>query len=309
MGKSSGSKITKISDIKVRSRKGKIPFSVGYLADTLLKIGISDDVAFEHANAISLEIVKNHAKREITSDEVFQIAIEWYKAFDESLAERVRIISKDYRELRPIIILLGGVTGIGKSTLATQLAKRLDIRSIMGTDLIREVMRLVISVDLMPTLHSSSYIAFKEIENRTLPSLSPTILGFEEQARKVVTGVEAVITQAIKDNDIMIIEGVHLMPGILRSMLVSSANVIQLQLYLEDEQEHMSRLIRREKAAIRSTAYSKYFSEIREIQDYLVSLSKKFKIPRIEVSDDEAAVVDIINEIWQELQKRELNVY
>ena len=53
----------------------------------------------------------------------------------------------------PLVILIGGTTGVGKSTIATQLAARLGIVRVVATDAIREVMRSMLSSELMPTLH------------------------------------------------------------------------------------------------------------------------------------------------------------
>ena len=45
----------------------------------------------------------------------------------------------------PLVILIGGATGVGKSTIATQLAARLGIVRVVATDAIREVMRAMLS--------------------------------------------------------------------------------------------------------------------------------------------------------------------
>ena len=45
----------------------------------------------------------------------------------------------------PLVILIGGATGVGKSTIATQLAARLGIVRVVATDAIREVMRAMFS--------------------------------------------------------------------------------------------------------------------------------------------------------------------
>ncbi|HEY5720115.1 MAG TPA: 2-phosphoglycerate kinase, partial [Gammaproteobacteria bacterium] len=45
------------------------------------------------------------------------------------------------RSDRPLILLIGGINGVGKSTLAAELAHRLDIVRTQSTDMLREVMR------------------------------------------------------------------------------------------------------------------------------------------------------------------------
>ncbi len=56
-------------------------------------------------------------------------------------------------------MLIGGATGVGKSTIATQLAARLGVVRVVASDAIREVMRAMFSRELMPSLHTSSFDA------------------------------------------------------------------------------------------------------------------------------------------------------
>jgi 2-phosphoglycerate kinase len=293
------SEITKTSTVRVVTNRGNIPFSIGYLASTLLVIGIPQDRAYRDAYSISL-IVNETQQSEFTSDEIMQLTVDWYRENDERLANRVDIIRQDLEPIKPLIILFGGVTGIGKSTIAQLFAKRMGIKSIMGTDLIREVLRVTISSpDLMPTLHTSSYIAYSKLDTTFLPALSKPIVGFEEQARSVIVGVEAAIEQALKDNEMLIIEGVHLIPGLIRRKMMKNRGTIAFQLVLEDEESHHSRLHRREsKLKHRGTNYSKFFEEIREIQSYLIEQAKNNHIPIIEVDNDEKALLKIINTVW-----------
>lgn len=284
--------------VKVQTTGGDIPFSVGYLSDALLSIGLPQEQAYHDAYSISL-IVAAQGNNLLTSEEIMRITANWYEGKDPALSERILIMFNDFEELKPMVILLGGVTGIGKSTLSQLLGSRMKIKSLMGTDLIREVMRVTISPDLMPSLHTSSYIAYKKLDTSFLPALSSPIVGFEEQARSVVVGVEAAIEQAIDDNEILIIEGVHLVPGLIKRKILKKEAVIEFQLVLKDEETHRSRLTRREsKKTDRATQYSKHFEEIREIQEYLTEQADLNKVKIIDVDDDEQALQDMINHIW-----------
>jgi len=270
------------------------------LANHLLKLGITETEAFDHARMIIIEIQKNY-KKEILGSEVYEVVKKWYKSKGSDLASRINIISNDFREVTPLIILLGGVTGVGKSTIAKILGRRLGVRTILGTDLIREVMRSVLSEKLMPTLHQSSYTAYRKSENIFLPAISPVILGYEEQARKVLTGVEATITQAIKSKEFVILEGVHLLPSAIHTKIMVDKIVIPFQLYLEDKAVHLSRLKKREATSTTRTNYSKNFKEIREIHTYLNENALQQGVTLVEASKDESAVISIINKVWDVL--------
>ena len=59
----------------------------------------------------------------------------------------------------PVILLVGGATGTGKSTVATEAAHRLGITRVTSTDFIRQTMRAFFSKEFMPSVHYSSFEA------------------------------------------------------------------------------------------------------------------------------------------------------
>ena len=77
--------------------------------------------------------------------------------------ERYATNWQKWREIKsldiPLVIMIGGATGVGKSTIATQLAVRLGIVRVVATDAIREVMRALFTSELMPTRYASSFEA------------------------------------------------------------------------------------------------------------------------------------------------------
>ena len=58
---------------------------------------------------------------------------------------------------RPLVVLIGGATGVGKSTIATELAARLGITRVSSTDFIRQILRSVVSEAIAPELSRSSF--------------------------------------------------------------------------------------------------------------------------------------------------------
>ena len=66
----------------------------------------------------------------------------------------------------PIIVLIGGSTGTGKSTVAAEVAHRLGITRVASTDFIRQTMRAFFSREFMPTIHYSSFEAGEALDAR-----------------------------------------------------------------------------------------------------------------------------------------------
>src|SRR5213592_2428071 len=105
-----------------------LPFSKGLMARALIAAGLSADRAYELALAVEADLVARD--REATTMERLQeVAVETLGQEDGHAAmQRLRRYRDVYELDRPIILLVGGATGTGKSTVATDVAYRLGDR-------------------------------------------------------------------------------------------------------------------------------------------------------------------------------------
>jgi 2-phosphoglycerate kinase len=95
---------------------------------------------------------------------------------------RLRQLDALARHEDPLLLLIGGATGTGKSTIATEAAHRLGITRVTSTDFIRQTMRTFFSKDFMPSVHYSSFeaqLALTRAEEEE--SGDAAILGFLDQ--------------------------------------------------------------------------------------------------------------------------------
>ncbi len=287
--------------LRIKSMKDKYEyFSKGILAESLFSIGMNTNQAQEIANQVAERVSTLNETQ--TKKKLVQIITSAIEKVDKSFAERY-VVFKGNLEYKPIIVLLAGVPGIGKSSLAVNLSERLEITNIIGTDMIREILRQTISSKLIPEIHCSSYEAYKYLKSTLNPILRKSIVGYEEQSRHIIVGVEAAIQSALYSRENTIIEGVHLAPNLLNPDVLKEAHVILILLYLEDEEEH-SRRIKSRGSKIEKRGANRYieaFSEIRNIQTYLVEEATKAKIPMIETSDSSKAISKMMDTIWERI--------
>ena len=128
---------------------------------------------------------------------------------------------RDLQELDlPVILLVGGGTGTGKSTVATEVAYRLGITRVTSTDFVRQTMRAFFSKEFMPSIHYSSFeagLGLTKAEEEE--SGDAALLGFLDQTRNVLTGVEAALQRALDEGWSMVLEGIHLVPGMITTEL------------------------------------------------------------------------------------------
>lgn len=203
--------------------------------------------------------------------------------------------------MKPYVILIGSASGIGKSTIASEISKKLQIKYLIESDFIREIVRGIIGEDYAPALHHSSYNAYSTLRNQSNYDSNEKLIeaGFEEHASFVIPAIENVIKRSIKDNDSIIIEGVHLIPGLINTeQFVNDANVYFFILTI-DKEEHQKRFIKRAIEIKRGGKQLDYFEENRIINDTLIKNANSLNVPVIDNTNMDKAVGKIMQYIHE----------
>jgi 2-phosphoglycerate kinase len=197
--------------VEEESGEPRMPFSKGILAQSLMGIGLSPEKAYRLARELEA-LLHREGRRVIRRTElrerVYQALL---KEAGEEMARRYLLLRRLRRSARPVHILIGGVTGVGKSVLASALAYRLGITHIVPSDAVREVFRATLSKDLLPTLHQSTFEAWKAL----LPEISleeesheeRVMRGFLDQVMKVAVGLRAIQERSALEGTSIVLEG------------------------------------------------------------------------------------------------------
>lgn len=282
-----------------------MPFSKGILVQSLLAAGVAPDVARKIVR-ITLRDLRGEEDR-VIRQRVIREKVETLLLSEvgPDVSARYRLLRVIRHPPRPIIVLLGGVSGTGKSFLASELAYRLAISRVVSTDSIREVMRAMVSPALLPTLHASTFSAWEalippEQPMPERPSKELLMNGFREQVQQVSVGLDAIVNRSIEESASLVLEGVHLVPGYLRASEDTRAIVIPMLVTLPSESEHRAHFEHRDQQTAASRPlhhYMRYFSEIREMQEELQQLAEDQGVALLDgLTLDESAdqAVDVI---------------
>jgi 2-phosphoglycerate kinase len=209
------------------------------------------------------------------------------------------------------VVLIGGATGVGTSTLAADVARRLNIQSVIGTDAIREVLRHVVGPDLLPMLHKSSYEITSEDIRIPVDDGETVLFGYRTQASQVSVGVEAIVERGLKEGTNLVLEGVHLAPEIILNRYKDHPNVCSLIVYLSDEEAHRARFhVRAIGTAMRRPAeeYIAHMKEIRQIHDYILESARRsgtYAVENLSIeTTSDAAVAFIMERVYEIAEKR-----
>lgn len=276
------------------------PWSKGLMARALAATGLTPTRAYELAVRADAALMGSGAS-ELDLDLFAEMAAD---VLGESEARRTmrrlrRLQALQHLEL-PVVLLVGGATGTGKSTIATEAAHRLGITRVTSTDFIRQTMRAFFSREFMPSVHHSSFEAELALTRADEDvAVDAGLLGFLDQTRNVLVGVEAAMDRSLAERWSMVLEGVHLVPGMI-SVDRQDALVVQCVIAISDEDAHRSHFWVRDSFTDGLRPLEKYLdgmTEIRMIQDSLIERARRFDVPVIEntaVDDAIGQVLDLV---------------
>jgi 2-phosphoglycerate kinase len=261
-----------------------LPYSKGLMAQSLSASGLSLERSFELAREIERRLALR-GDREIGVEGLDDLCLEVLRAAEgESAVRRYLGWRRLDRLDRPLVVLIGGTTGVGKSTLATMLAGRLGITRVIATDVIRQVLRAFFTAEAMPTVHHSAFDA-------------GGLEGYADQAEYVATGVEAIVERAANEAKPLIVEGVHVVPGRVPAGLRESCVLVEAVVVVGDEELHRGHFLRRP-GTRPAERYLAAFGEIRELQAHLAGRAEAVGVAVIDNDNVDATLARLMELVF-----------
>ena len=294
-------------DVRLIDEGDPAPFSKGLMAQTLMATGLAPEQAYGVAAAVERRL-RRRGPAALTLADLHEIAREQLGDLEgDILIRRFRQWQTLRRLETPLIILIGGATGVGKSTLATELAHRLGITRVISTDMVRQTMRAFFAPELMPAIHTSSFDAASAVRVPVPRETDLNKVGFMEQTKAVSVGIEAIVARGIDEAQRMVIEGVHIVPGFLERSRWREALVLEFVLAVQDKDRHRANFSVREweTGGIRPLRrYLDHFAQIRRIQKYIVGRATALGVPIVDEPSLDENLSEVLGAILQRVEEQ-----
>lgn len=286
--------------IQVICREGKaMPFSSELHRRDLETIGLNLAESLKVSTKMRRHLFREKLN-EVSTQYIAQVTYQLLQnmpSLGPAVAHRWLVWRDFINSGRPLILIIGGTTGCGKSTIATTLADKLGIVRMQSSDLLREMMRTMLSKKKYAVLHRSSYDAWRELAEPPAEDFTDRVAeGYRAQTELVSVACRAVIDRALKERESLIIEGVHAHPQLAGNMAVGDAVVIHIMLAALKRRKLKQRLTGRAAAAVKRRAdrYLQHFDEIWQLQAYLLSEADRTNTPIVENNDRQETVDEIM---------------
>ena len=224
-------------------------------------------------------------------------------------AKRYLVWSEYQRSGRPLILMICGAVGTGKSTIATEVAHLLDIVRIQSTDMLREVMRMMLPEKLLPVLHASSFNAWRALPIQDARGRDRDLLiadGYRSQVGLLSVAIEAVIHRAVEESVPIILEGVHAHPEISMNLPEDTDAITVHTTLAVLKSKELKRRLRGRGAEVpqrRAKRYLNTFDSIWSLQTVLLSESDRCDVPIITNTDKDKTIHQVVLQVNYELSR------
>jgi 2-phosphoglycerate kinase len=259
--------------VTVIKKDKQFPFSEGIMAKSITGSGLSTEEAYEIVRKIRHEL-RSRDVQEISSDKLRYFVSRELLHRGHPANERYYRVRRQIKYLEePIFILIGGAPGVGKSTVAAEIGHKLGIDRVIGSDTVREIMRSIISRNLIPALHESSFNACEKIKG---PDVKDRLIyGYKQQIEVVSEGIMAVMRRGYKEGLSMVLSGVHIVPGFVPNSAEDfGGHVSQYVIAVHDTEQLRRHFFMREENSSRDPKrYVDRLDRIERIQDFICDMA------------------------------------
>ncbi|KAG7384615.1 hypothetical protein PHYPSEUDO_002429 [Phytophthora pseudosyringae] len=217
-------------------------------------------------------------------------------------------------------VLLGGTSGTGKSTLASLLAARLRLTTVLPTDSVRHVLRSFTSKGENPCAFVSTYQAGDALSPEMVAAIQGdredmsaarlhkkmVLKGYKMQSDLVLEKLDRVLTMFEERRQSLVVEGVHLNTDDLLTLVKKHPTCVPFVIYISNENKHRERFaVRARHMTIdpQENKYIKHFDNIRIIQRHLCKHADRYLIPKIDNTNVDRSIATIQSTLVRVLRK------
>ncbi len=191
----------------------------------------------------------------------------------------------------PLIILLGGSSGTGKTTLANALVQEFDLAHHLSTGFVREAISAVLPTQERKLLGGFTFDAWKLMPEQANSHDDQVLNGAIAQTQLLKPAIDACISRSVREGASLVMEGTHLLPGMF------DPQILGVSLFCILDVPDRSALIKRSMGPTHKSRNldKSQLESIIQLQEAYVRLGEQYGLPVIVNTDLEQTVAQVKN--------------
>lgn len=193
------------------------------------------------------------------------------------------------------IIFIGGIPGVGKTSISGYLAKTLNIDIVLSGDYLREFLRPMFPKDHI--LQHSVYDAWRPYGDSSRENVET---GFREQTKIISKGFNSMFKRAVDNGESLILESLYFLPSMIDEAYRD--NIFMIYLFVEKSERNAEKLMERTKFTHSSSPGNRLVEQLpryRIIMEISMDECNSYGIPVFDTTEYDSARTKIYRYIME----------
>ncbi len=171
------------------------------------------------------------------------------------------------------IILVGGIPGVGKTSISSYIAREFNINIVLSGDYLREFLRPYTTSEILSKSVYDSWQFFGEKTDENI------VRGYTAQSEVIYKGINSVFNRAISNGEPLILETLYFLPAFLNKDIVDK--ILKIFIYVSDDKKHENMLVSRTEYTHKNSPGERLIKQLpvyNKISDYSIEESKGYDV-------------------------------